>query len=164
MSTKTTSLTAKENFTLRIEFLSDWHIGSGMGRPGDIDRLVQRDRHNLPYIPAKTVTGIWRDACERVAYGLDNGHTNGVWHQWVNYLFGDQPADPNRPVDQAEEPPIPAALSLPARAVHTATTILSIRTASLGIGPALRMEPVLSKGYLTKTSTWARPMPDSISP
>ncbi|MGB3517665.1 MAG: RAMP superfamily CRISPR-associated protein [Elainellaceae cyanobacterium] len=116
MSTKTTSLTAKENFTLRIEFLSDWHIGSGMGRPGDIDRLVQRDRHNLPYIPAKTVTGIWRDACERVAYGLDNGQPNGVWHQWVNYLFGDQPTDPNRPVDQAEKPPIPAALSV--RSAH----------------------------------------------
>ena len=116
MSSNKTSLTAKDSFTLQIKFESDWHIGSGMGRPGDIDRLVQRDRHNLPYIPAKTVTGIWRDACERVAYGLDNGQPNGVWHQWVNYLFGDQPADPNRPVDQAEKPPIPAALSV--RSAH----------------------------------------------
>ncbi|HBL14417.1 MAG TPA: hypothetical protein DD379_24120, partial [Cyanobacteria bacterium UBA11162] len=57
--------------TIKLE--SDWHIGSGAGRPGDVDRLVQRDRNGLPYIPGKTLTGIWRDACELVALGLDNG-------------------------------------------------------------------------------------------
>lgn len=108
----TDDLTVKETFTLQLNFLSDWHVGSGTGRPGDIDRLVQRDRHNLPYIPAKTLTGIWRDACERVAYGLDNGEAEGVWQQWVMYLFGDQPAAPNRPVEKAEQSPHPAALSV----------------------------------------------------
>lgn len=115
MSSNKTSLTAKDSFTLQIKFEGDWHIGSGMGRPGDVDRLVQRDRHNLPYIPAKTVTGIWRDACERVAYGLDHGHTNGVWNQWVDYLFGDQPALRDKD-SQTEHPPIPAALSV--RSAH----------------------------------------------
>ncbi len=76
--------------TIKLE--SDWHIGSGAGRPGDVDRLVQRDRNGLPYIPGKTLTGIWRDACELVALGLDNGDENGIWHQWVDYLFGEQPA------------------------------------------------------------------------
>lgn len=78
-------------FILDITMLSDWHIGNGAGRVGDIDSLVQRDYHGLPYIPAKTLTGIWRDACELVATGLDNG-IPATWTQWVIYLFGDQPA------------------------------------------------------------------------
>ena len=31
-----------------------------------------RDADGLPFVPAKTLRGIWRDACERVAYGLDS--------------------------------------------------------------------------------------------
>lgn len=115
MTQVVTNLTAKQEFTIQLEFLSDWHIGSGMGRPGDVDRLVQRDRHKLPYIPAKSLTGIWRDACERVAYGLDNGQPDGVWQQWATYLFGDQPAL-RGPDDQTEHRPLPAALSI--RSAH----------------------------------------------
>ncbi len=91
-STKGLSVTNLSAFTTQITMLSDWHIGTGAGRPGDIDRLVQRDQDGLPYIPAKTLTGIWRDACEVVAWGLDNGGELGAWGQWVKYLFGDQPA------------------------------------------------------------------------
>jgi CRISPR-associated protein Csx10 len=75
---------------LQIETLSDWHIGSGTGRPGSIDRLVQRDTQNLPYIPAKSLTGIWRDGCERVAQGFDAERDDAPWQQWVNWLFGEQ--------------------------------------------------------------------------
>ena len=81
-----------EKFSVTLRMQSDWHVGSGTGRPGDIDALVRRDKNDLPYVPAKTLTGIWRDACETVARGLDNGEGNGVWQQWVTYLFGDQPA------------------------------------------------------------------------
>ncbi|NJL99422.1 MAG: hypothetical protein HC924_11740 [Synechococcaceae cyanobacterium SM2_3_2] len=80
--------------------LSDWHIGTGSGRSGDIDSLVIRDPDGLPYIPAKTLTGIWRDACEKVAYGLDGG-TEGAWSNWVNVLFGDQPSLAKGPISQA---------------------------------------------------------------
>jgi CRISPR-associated protein Csx10 len=45
----------------------------------------------LPYVPAKTITGIWRDACEQLALGLDNGLPGGGWQTWVTLLFGDQP-------------------------------------------------------------------------
>jgi CRISPR-associated protein Csx10 len=78
------------SFRIRIEMKSDWHIGSGTGRPGDVDRLVRRDEDDLPYLPAKTLTGIWRDACERVALGLDNGTPDG-WSRWIPFLFGEQP-------------------------------------------------------------------------
>ncbi|MEP7341950.1 MAG: RAMP superfamily CRISPR-associated protein [Acidobacteriota bacterium] len=80
------------SFEVRLKMLSDWHVGSGAGRPGNIDRIVRRDAEDLPYIPAKTLTGIWRDACERVALGLDDDDKSGVWNQWIARLFGDQPA------------------------------------------------------------------------
>lgn len=100
--------------TLKIEMLSDWHIGSGTGRPGSIDRLVQRDSNNLPYIPAKSLTGIWRDGCEFVAQGLDAGQV-GIYQQWVNWLFGEQQPeeDRNRLVEAA---PLTAKLSV--RSAH----------------------------------------------
>lgn len=78
-------------FSAFIKLISDWHIGCGAGITGDIDSLVQRNQDKLPYIPAKTLTGIWRDACELVALGLDNGSENCAWQKWVDYLFGEQP-------------------------------------------------------------------------
>jgi CRISPR-associated protein Csx10 len=81
--------------TLKVEMLSDWHIGSGTGRPGSIDRLVQRDINNLPYIPAKSLTGIWRDGCELVTQGLDAGEA-GIWQQWIDWLFGEQQPEENK--------------------------------------------------------------------
>lgn len=77
---------------LEITFLSDWHIGEGSGQPGHIDKLVRRHPlDDLPYVPAKTITGIWRDACEQLALGLDNSSPGGNWQTWVTLLFGDQP-------------------------------------------------------------------------
>lgn len=105
------SLFAKTSFKAILTMLSDWHIGSGAGRPGDIDRLIQKDTDNLPYVPAKTLTGMWRDACELVALGLDNGDNGGVWMQWVDFLFGDMPAL-NQEAQTALLSPRPAALSV----------------------------------------------------
>jgi CRISPR-associated protein Csx10 len=98
--------------------LSDWHIGTGAGRPGDVDRLVARDAEGLPFVPAKTAIGIWRDACERLAYGFDDGRA-GRWTRWIAILFGSEPgrrdADSWREAD-AREKPRPATLSVrPAR-------------------------------------------------
>lgn len=98
-----------EPLTIKIKLTSDWHIGSGAGIPGDIDSLVQRDQDGLPYIPAKTLTGILRDACELVTFGLDDGQENGNWQQWVDYLFGEQPALSQGVIETA---PRPAALSI----------------------------------------------------
>ncbi len=103
---------------LTVEFLSDWHIGEGAGRPGHVDRLVRRHpADNLPYVPAKTLVGIWRDACEQIAHGLDNGE-EGPCQAWVKHLFGgtefslDHSAGPV----PARNPPVPARVSVrPAR-------------------------------------------------
>jgi CRISPR-associated protein Csx10 len=115
--------------TLTIEMLSDWHIGSGTGRPGSIDRLVKRDADGFPYIPAKTLTGMWRDGCETVAYGLDQG-SSGIWTQWVNALFGDQPALQKEAVEQLPQ-----------------AALLSIRSAQFPIElrSQLRAKPLLKE-------------------
>ena len=108
------------DFILNISMLSDWHVGTGAGRVGDIDSLVQRDHNGLPYIPAKTLTGIWRDGCELIATGLDEGNVNGIWSQWVNYLFGNQPA---LETEAVEFTPIEAALSV--RSAHFPQSFVS---------------------------------------
>jgi len=87
---------------VRIDMLADWHVGSGEGIPGGIDRLVQRDRHDLPFIPGKTLTGIWRDGCELAVRALDQGEASGPWHEVLDVLFGDEPTRPPRP--RREEP------------------------------------------------------------
>ncbi len=129
---KTNNMQVPTDFILNISMLSDWHVGIGAGRVGDIDSLVQRDHNGLPYIPAKTLTGIWRDSCELIATGLDNGNSNGVWSQWVNYLFGNQPAlekdkaendQSSLETDKVEFTPIEAALSV--RSAHFPDSFIS---------------------------------------
>ncbi len=114
MSVPLTPLPA--SFTVRLTMEADWHVGSGTGRPGSIDRLVIRDEDGLPYVPAKTLTGIWRDACERLAFGLDDGIDDGAWSRWVEHVFGEQPARRKPGEPHPERAPLPAALSV--RAAH----------------------------------------------
>jgi len=71
--------------TLTISFDSDWHIGSGAGIPGSVDRQVLRDQDGLPYIPAKTLTGMLRDAAEWL---VENG---GYDKTALKALLGHQP-------------------------------------------------------------------------
>lgn len=81
----------------RIEFalhmLTDWRVGDGTGRHGLHGSSVLRDGDGLPFIPAKTLNGVLRDACEIVARALDSGQ-QGVWSTWVDYVFGHQSALP----------------------------------------------------------------------
>jgi len=49
----------------------------------------------LPFVPGKTLTGIWRDACERVALGLDDG-APGAWSRWIPFLLAIKPDSPTR--------------------------------------------------------------------
>ncbi|GAB4142814.1 MAG: hypothetical protein Kow0040_31900 [Thermogutta sp.] len=108
-----------ERFRVRLTMESDWHVGSGMGRPGNVDRLITRDADDLPCVPGKTLHGIWRDACERLCLALDDGRP-GKWTALVDRLFGSQPAlGPNDPTGRHRDPtaaPVPAAVRIrPAR-------------------------------------------------
>ncbi|MEM1370399.1 MAG: RAMP superfamily CRISPR-associated protein, partial [Cyanobacteria bacterium P01_H01_bin.15] len=109
------TLTVRRKFSITIETLSDWHIGSGSGR-GEIDRTVQLDAMGCPFIPGKTLTGILRDGCELVTQALDEGQS-GRWKRWIDYLFGEQPA-----------------LALMANAEKPRSAVLSIHSAYLETG------------------------------
>ena len=140
------------DFTLSITMLSDWHVGAGAGR-GEIDRIVQRDTDDLPYIPAKTLTGILRDGCEQVALALDGGDIRGIWYQWVNLLFGDQPAllDPQNQVqDQAQIEQIPRPAVLKIRSARLDTVLREALKAKPALKPAIAfMKPGVAIGLKT---------------
>lgn len=127
--------------TLKVTFTSDWHVGDGAGVPGYIDRIVRRDpQDQLPYLPAKTLTGIWRDACEQVAAGLDGGGASR-WQTLVDTLFGNQPS-----IDQIhDQTPQPARLALrPARLPSNLREKLrenqALRAALTFIKPGVRID------------------------
>ncbi|GBD36742.1 hypothetical protein HRbin36_01870 [bacterium HR36] len=117
-----------QRFHIRLTMLSDWHIGSGTGRPGNIDRLILRDSDGLPFVPGKTLHGVWRDACELLCRALDNGQIGG-WSKLVGYLFGSQPAlgqqDPSGRHANPHLEPVPSAVQIrPARIVPSLRAIL----------------------------------------
>lgn len=101
--------------TLRLhmtfEMRSDWGVGSGLGRSGDVDALIVKDDLDLPMLPAKSITGVLRDACEEVAYALDSGDV-GAWHDYLHRLLGDQPALAAGTGGSRFKAPRPAALTI----------------------------------------------------
>lgn len=53
-----------KDLTIKIEFFSPWHCGSGLSAGADADSLVIKDTKGLPYIPGKTIKGLIREAVE----------------------------------------------------------------------------------------------------
>jgi len=66
----------------KIEFLSDWHIGSGLDAGADADNIVLKDANNLPYIPGKTLKGLLKDALNEIA------SVGKVKKDMIDSLFG----------------------------------------------------------------------------
>ncbi|GIX04040.1 MAG: hypothetical protein KatS3mg113_1046 [Planctomycetaceae bacterium] len=127
MNVNTPSWTLPSEFRVRLTMLTDWHVGTGAGRPGSVDSLEIRDSDGFPYIPAKTLTGIWRDACERLCWGLDDGK-RGDWSQWVDVIFGSQPSlGPQGPTLRHKNyhlEPLPALLQM--RSAHLVEPLLNL--------------------------------------
>jgi CRISPR-associated protein Csx10 len=73
---------------ITITTITDWHVGTGTGLPGDIDALVRRDADGLPYLPGTSLTGVLREACRVVARALDDGAEDGVWQRHHRAVFG----------------------------------------------------------------------------
>src|SRR5215475_13543196 len=53
-------------FQTVITLKTSWHIGTGLGQ-GLVDRTTQRDPRGSVFIPASTIKGRLRNACEQVA-------------------------------------------------------------------------------------------------
>ncbi|WP_322752137.1 RAMP superfamily CRISPR-associated protein [Frankia sp. Cas3] len=138
--------------TLTLHLDSDWHCGTGLGVPGGVDKVINTDHDGLPFVPGKTLTGVWRDACELVIAALDGstdpaGAAAGGWHAWVDFLFGSQPVltDAAQPAQQA---PRPAAVSVrPARypdalaAALQPTARRPLRDATTFVRPGVKIDP-----------------------
>lgn len=93
--------------TLRLTLASDWGVGTGTGIAGGVDAVVEREAGSggRPIIRGTVITGILREQALNAAHALDNGQSNGHWHQFALALFGtgDQPrptGDQPRPTGQ----------------------------------------------------------------
>jgi CRISPR-associated protein Csx10 len=124
--------------TIKVVFTSDWAIGSGQGRVGGIDRTIRRDADGLPFVPAKTLTGVLRDAAERVASILDGDTSKSCksWDGWVLEVFGGL---------RSGDAPAPARLSIrPALLTGGVRAVLladpALREAATRIKPAVRID------------------------
>lgn len=53
-------------FKIHAQFHNYWHIGTGRGSGYHLDALVEKDAHGLPYVPGKTLKGLFRDACYKL--------------------------------------------------------------------------------------------------
>jgi CRISPR/Cas system CSM-associated protein Csm3 (group 7 of RAMP superfamily) len=53
-------------FEFNIRMARAWHVGTGWAQ-GLISRTINRDSRGSVYIPASTIKGRWRNACENLA-------------------------------------------------------------------------------------------------
>jgi len=60
-----------KSVTIKIELLSFWHVGSGLGRGADVDALVLKSGDGLPFIPGRTMKGLLREGVQNAE---DVGH------------------------------------------------------------------------------------------
>lgn len=51
---------------IRISFLSDWHIGSGLGNGAIADSILVRDSNGLPFLPGGAIKGALREGAWRL--------------------------------------------------------------------------------------------------
>lgn len=53
---------AQEKINYTINFYTDWHAGSGLSAGAEADAVVIKDSEGFPYIPGKTLKGLFIDA------------------------------------------------------------------------------------------------------
>ena len=70
-----------------IHILSDWHIGSGLASGAESDANVLKDKDNLPYIPGKTIKGLFKAALLEMPSSIVDINA-------INRIFGYEIIDP----------------------------------------------------------------------
>lgn len=85
-----------------IEFLSDWHSGSGLSAGADIDTVPIKDNYGLPYLPGRTVKGLLAHAAEYIStlnsslvtkefreliFGIGTGEAEEDWNTTQGQVF-----------------------------------------------------------------------------
>lgn len=129
--------------TLNLTFTSDWHVGSGSGRGGSVNKLVRRDQDDLPFVPARSLLGMWRDSAETLANSLDRCDGGAAWTQLVEALFGSQPTLDKQPARAPVPGRVqlsPARISPPALRQALASSAL-LRAATTRVVPNVAIDP-----------------------
>ena len=68
-----------------IQFLSDWHCGSGLTSGADTDAETLKDESGLPYIPGKTIKGLFKDALMEMPT-----NSASISPERINAIFGSE--------------------------------------------------------------------------
>lgn len=72
------------DFYYKIEFLSDWHCGSGLTSGSDVDLLTIKDENGLAFIPGKTMKGLLKEAALILANFAED---ESEWFNFVDKNF-----------------------------------------------------------------------------
>lgn len=67
----------------KIEFYSYWHCSSGQAAGSDVDELVIKYPNGLPFVPGRTIKGLFRDACDELM------RYNCVDDSFIRCVFGE---------------------------------------------------------------------------
>lgn len=71
----------------KIEIFSEWHCGSGLSAGADTDVLAIKDVDGMPYIPGKTMKGLFREAVEDLMdLRAESEGTEEVFHRAFGYF------------------------------------------------------------------------------
>lgn len=74
------------NIVYKISFCDFWSTSSGLSGGALADNLCLKDNNGFPYLPGKTVKGLFREAAEMLQ-GF--GHT-GISQQFIHDVFGEE--------------------------------------------------------------------------
>ncbi len=58
--------TKKNTVKYTVKILSDWHTNSGLSAGAAANDLISKDKEKLPFIPGKTIKGLFRDALKEI--------------------------------------------------------------------------------------------------
>lgn len=74
------------NLVYKIELYDFWSTSSGLSGGALADNLCLKDSNGLPYLPGKTVKGLFREAAEMLL-GLKH---DGISETFINHVFGEE--------------------------------------------------------------------------
>jgi CRISPR/Cas system CSM-associated protein Csm3 (group 7 of RAMP superfamily) len=78
----------------KIEILSEWHIGSGLGAGAETDAEILKDEQGLPYIPGKTIKGLLKDAF----YDITDVKSDIISYDDIVRIFGNYDNESNQSI------------------------------------------------------------------
>lgn len=73
-----------KSIIFRIEFLTNWHTGSGLMGSTDANLTVIKNSQGLPYIPGKTLKGLFREAAQHI----NSLHPKLISADFIETIFG----------------------------------------------------------------------------